>query len=189
MGFDQRIQSGLWRRQRFHHLPGRLRQLAARLRRRFRTDRQCQAARQLQPYHHPARLCLDAGRPDARPAVPHRRRHRRARQSGPAALQVQEYRPVGRMVLCPGQLPVGRLLRQAGQQFHFQHAGRYRRLRPHQPGRRSTLSGGGRCAGRRRQHDGDPQLYLRQLSLIGGNPELRPCDGQLYRQDTGPPRG
>ena len=82
MGRRQRIQSDLVGPERLHDAQGRLRRLAAGDRLRHRADQRREAARLVQPHDHARRLRQPAGRPDARPAVPRRRRHRRQGNPG-----------------------------------------------------------------------------------------------------------
>ena len=86
-----------------HHDPeGRLRLRAAEPRLRRRAHGQPEAARQLGQEHRPSGLGRHPGRPDARPAGAHQRRHRLAGQSGAEAAGVDQLRPVARVVLRRG---------------------------------------------------------------------------------------
>ena len=73
-----------------HHAGRRLRLRAAEPRLRLRRARQHEVRCQLRRDHRPSGLGRHPGRTDARPAGAHRRRHRRAGQSGPEAARVDE---------------------------------------------------------------------------------------------------
>ena len=61
---------------------------------------------------------------------------------GAAAVQVEEHRSVGGMVLRPGELFVGRLFPQGRVELHFDHSRRPERVRPADAVRWAALSGG-----------------------------------------------